>query len=181
MGGALHILLLLPPGHGAAGKGAQPDLNVVVEDTVECQLTLISGTTYELSTKGRMKCYPAGAADETWAYEEVSIYEEGNDSNSPFYGKIVLVPFRYHALGGYANDTSFHDSIVSDTLILTFDARDTVTYTGDPDKLTLRAVAHKRGANVPTTTEWGVIALVALLVSSAVFIMLRKKKASVAA
>jgi hypothetical protein len=49
------------------------------------------------------------------------------------------------------------------------------------DSLALELTEYKRAYYVPTVTQWGIIVLVALLIVSAVFVMLKRRKAMVPA
>lgn len=168
-------LLYLAPGDWGWGKGEQPADTLIVEDSLTCQIQLLSGNSYELSSEGDMMLYPASIARDAWAHLEASVYEAGNEDNVAFWGKISLTAFGPSAEGDY--DVSELDSWYNgDTLFVSIDVFDTLVYTGNPDSLTLDLSASGRAAQVPITTPWGVIILVALMVTSAICIMLRKRR-----
>ena len=162
------------------GKGEKLADTVIIKDTVDCQITHISGNNYELNTKGEMKLFPAAAAGGSWVHLDVSVYEGGNEDNRPFWGRIILAPSGPFAEGDY-DASEFSDSVVAGTLLVSFDVYDTLGYTGITDSLALHVRTLDRATNVPTTTQWGLIILVALLIASTVFVMLRRRKAVVRA
>jgi hypothetical protein len=164
---------------------------------VVVELDSIGDKKYSFRTQGEMKFYPRSAADKTWAHAEVRVYTHGvidsTDTTNPwpsadrtlFWGKIIIGPGGFFLEGGYASKSSaFHDSLINgtDTLLVSFDVHDTITYDGSPtDSLYLGIRTPDRATNVPTTTQWGVYILMGLIVASGVFIMLRRRKAAVPA
>jgi hypothetical protein len=58
---------------------------------------------------------------------------------------------------------------------------DAIPFEGDFADWTVSASALKRVTTVPTMTQWGVIILAALIVASAVYIMVRRRRATVPA
>jgi hypothetical protein len=168
-------LLYLAPGDWGWAKGEQPSDTLVVEDSLTCEIQLLSGDSYELRSEGDMKLYPRSIARETWAHLEATVYEAGNQDNVAFWGKISLTASGPHSEGDY--DPSELDSWSNgDTLFVSIDVLDTLVYTGDPDSLTLDLSASGRATQVPITTPWGVVILVALIITSAVYITLRKRR-----
>ncbi len=168
-------LLYLAPGDWGWAKGEQPSDTLVVEDSLRCEIQLLSGDSYELRSEGDMKLYPRSIARETWAHLEATVYEAGNQDNVAFWGKISLTASGPHSEGDY--DPSELDSWSNgDTLFVSIDVLDTLVYTGDPDSLTLDLSASGRATQVPITTPWGVVILVALIVTSAVYVTLRKRR-----
>jgi hypothetical protein len=71
--------------------------------------------------------------------------------------------------------------LAGDTLEVTFSETDTIVCSIPHDEISILLEKWGFMNNAPTITQWGLVVLVGLIVASAVFIMLRRRRASAAA
>lgn len=160
------------------GKGEEKVAFVILTDTTTVQIQNVIGNLYKIWTKGKMTMYPDGLTD-AWINVLVKVYSSTNPATPIRSGEIRLTPGQKVVSGFFHPDSFYYVRGVTDTL--RYSDTDTFTYIGDINNLILEASCPLRGSNVPTTTQWGVCILVGLIVTSGVFIMLRRKKAAVPA
>lgn len=164
----------------AWGKGGKQVDSVGILVNWNCVVAHLSANLYEMRTQGIGWLSPSGANDRIWAAADVSIFESGNPNNQTFWGKIYVNPGGVSLLGGY--EGSPIDFVVqNDTSYFNFDVYDTVQYAGAEDSVAVRLFCPDRAANVPTSSEWGLVFLVLILVFSGIFLLLRRRKLTVSA
>jgi hypothetical protein len=175
---AVSSFLKVLPGDWAHAKGFD---SLTVSDTVDCSIRHLSGSSYRLRAKGLIRVFPAGAPMQLdWADIELRVHENGGEESS-FWGAIALTGYGSSPRGDFIGWT-LHDSLLADgSRQVSFDDSVTLTYTGVQDSLVLDLLAKDFAANVPTMTQWGIVILVALIMGSAVFIMVRRRRAAVPA
>lgn len=111
---------------------------------------------------------PLGLFGDTWniinANSAVSILVKIWNQNTN-----TMTEYTIPALGN-----TIHTIAVGDCELKVFDATGT-------QELVEKAVAYCSTRETPTLTQWGVIILVALIIASAIFIMVRRRRATVPA
>jgi hypothetical protein len=161
------------------GKGEVPTDTVVLSDHDTVTISLVARSTYRINTNGRMTMLPGETAN-AWIRDIIKVYEKGQEGTPLFSGSITMLPGRYITTGDYYGDPEFTYT-PGNPAVLTFHHAEDFYYTGEPSNLVLDVWGPDRGSNVPTITQWGVIVLVALIVASAIYIMLRRRRATVPA
>ena len=153
-----------------------PNPDVVIGDSIEVVANYIPGPPrVAIHIKGNAKSYPTWCGN-NWSKFEVAAYEK-HTNDTCFAGWAQLVG----NAGPSGTIPTDWDTTINDTIFVTYDYYDTVSYSGIGDSLMIEIIKRERGWNVPTTTQWGIIILVVLIVSSAVFIGLRRRRAAVPA
>jgi hypothetical protein len=149
---------------------AGPPDTVVDADTFDVRAAY-AASKCSIFVKGLVKLHPSWCGNE-WDGFEVAAYESGTQYTAfSGWGKLWA--------GGSVGTIRADSTVVHphDSLYVYYDWDTVVVYTGDSDSLMVGLYKTERTWNVPTTTQWGVIVLVGLIVASGVFIGLRRRKA----
>jgi len=150
---------------------------LVTKDSIHVSMGIV-GPPYPLSITGRLfnnyDCPNLRSRFEVYVY----------DKNTP------LAPI-YHgwaSLEGFTKSGDITGTLTpygSDSVVVTYNFSTNISYAGDINNLVVRLFTLGSGnyspSGTPTLTEWGLVILVALIVASAVFIMLRRRKVAVLA
>lgn len=167
-------------GYGKSGDSKEFEGPITLEDDIACS-TFVIGVqdTAVIWTYGNIMLFPRQASSGNWTNFELTVTDDSQ--STCFWGKISLDPTGLVTVGDYQGLKGITDNSSGDTFLFTVDRYDTVSFAGPADSLKLDGVMHCRSVSVPTTTQWGLFVLGALMVASAVHVMLRRKKAGVLA
>lgn len=166
----------------AWGKGEKQSILVVTAfDSV--MITRLGPGVYTLHHQGTWTIFlpPDNNAPNAWISEIVKVYPVGDPNNPLFSGTITLNGGRETVTGDYlpGGPPSFvYDTVPGE---LHIDFWTNFVYGGDINDLVLFVWGPDRGANVPTTTFWGILVLVALIVASGVFVMVKRRRVTATA
>jgi hypothetical protein len=165
----------LMPGDWGSTKGD----SLVSEIAFECTLSVVAAQQAVLRTVGTVKLFPLEGGGENSSLYKVTVTDE--TETTCFEGEIILDGSAVQTSGGYEDNSGISSFILADTFFVTVDRPDTIAFAGSDTLLVLGSMltGHSAGLPIPTITEWGLIILVALLLASAVFVFLRRKKVMV--
>jgi hypothetical protein len=158
--------------------GAKFD-SVVNEAEFACSLSAVIEQQAIIRTLGSGRAFPIEAGDDNIFRFAFTLTDDTGETC--FWGEIVFGSYQLLTGGDYDTTGIVVTFFESDSVHVTVDRYDTVSFSGPADSLIMEGVLAGRAANVPTVTQWGLIILVALVVVSTIFIMLRKRKAAVPA
>jgi hypothetical protein len=174
----VRVHALVKPDDWAWGKGSPKFLvDAFARDTIQVEVDTTVPEKLIRTVTGRIILYPSRWG-ESWLNFTL---KAGNSDQTVMcfdnYGS-------FNASGLYIIGTppiSWTTYISNDTLYATIADVDTIDCAIPPSQLSIFLQKKERITNVPTTTQWGIILLVGLIVASGVFIMLRRRKAAVPA
>lgn len=151
--------------------------SVVAETDFACSLYAVSGQRQQaaLWTGGSAKLFPVEAGGNNMSLFTLTVTDE--TEATCFLGEILVNSYGLSTKGVYEDNIGISSSVLGDTLFLTVDRVDPVTFSGSYDSLFLDSKLGGHTENVPTITEWGLIVLVALIMGSAAFVMVRRRRA----
>jgi hypothetical protein len=167
-------------GQGLVVLGPQPEF-LETYDTVQVSMSIPTPET-QLNIQSRLRIN--FECPNLWSRFEVEVKDV---STSPptriYYGYAYLTG---SPQGGYVLQGNVPGTVQQEGIwyVAVFDHDEAFTFEGDVNDLRVWVKTFgsaNLGPAVPTLTQWGAIILVALLIASAVFIMLRRRKATVPA
>jgi hypothetical protein len=155
--------------------------SVVAETDFACSLYAVSGQRQQaaLWTGGNAKLFPLEAGGNNISLFTLRVTDE--TEATCFFGEILVNSYGVSTKGVYEDNIGIASSILGDTMFLMVDRVDPVTYSGSYDSLLLDSKIGGHAENVPTTTEWGLAVLVALVIGSAVFVMTKRRRVRIPA
>jgi hypothetical protein len=147
------------------------------------------GQQITVTIQGYMDIHPDDRAP-MYSTFRIWVLKKNGDQVPDGYGKIHLfggpanAPDRVVCEGFISTDDINVVQLTDDTTRVTINHTFPIEFVGDADSLCIKVDKKDvswRPFATPATTQWGIIILVVLIVSSGVFIMLRRRKAALPA
>ena len=159
-------------GRSSAGKGLEmADAIYIANDTTELTIdSLLAGA--QLNLKGKMR-----AMSNTRVGLNIVVYQNDDSLDVIFTGTVELNGgSKEMQVTGFSPE-DFAKSTIGDTVILTYDFAKAglITYQGTYEELGVELIADPEAHEVPSLTQYGLIALLALLLITGIYVYRRKR------